>query len=147
MAGFGSMPLGSGPFGLGTPLPAAPPPVGPAGCRFINPVTKDYEVDSDTGQLKQMPGNRQRVLLALMTLQGSSSVLPQFGARFPKKMGNTFEARCQQEARRALRQLTEVEGVIRIDGITVTRGLSGRALIVVSWTDLESETQEITRVG
>lgn len=135
------MPLGTGPFGLGTPISDAAPAAGPTGSRFINPITGDYEQDPDTKHLKQMPGTRQRVVLALTTLLGSSSVIPKFGVRFPKKMGQTFDAKCQQAVRSALRQLTEVEEVVRIDGITVEKGLGGRARIVVSWTDLSTDTK------
>lgn len=138
MPGFGSMAFGSGPYGLGSPLPAAAPASGPAGSRWIDPITKDYAQDPDTLQLKQMPATRQRVLLALMTLLGSSTVLPKFGVRFPQKMGSTFEAQCINSVRSAMRQLTDVEQVVRIDGITVEKGVGGRARITVSWTDLDT---------
>jgi phage baseplate assembly protein W len=147
MSGFGTMAFGAGAFGLGTPATGEPPPDGPAGTRYIDPVQRDYAQDTDTKQLKQMPKTRQRVLLALMTLLGSSSVLPKFGVRFPKKMGDTFDAQCKNAVRSAMRHLTDVEQVVRIDGITVERGAGGRARITVSYSDLLEASQDAVTVG
>jgi hypothetical protein len=147
VAGFGSMSLGSGPFGLGTPVTGEDPPDGAAGSRYIDPVSRDYAQDPATKQLKQMPGTRQRVLLALMTLERSSSALPTFGIRLPKKMGETYDAQMKNAVRAALRQLTEVEQVVRIDGIVVERGLGGRSRTTVAYTDLETLTQDSATVG
>lgn len=140
MAGFGSMAMGTGPFGLGTPATGEDPPDGPAGSRYIDPTTRDYAQDPDTKQLKQMPAARQRVLLALMTLVGSSSALPTFGVKPPKKMGDTYESQMKNAVRLALRHLTDVEQVIRVDSIVVERGLGGRSRTTVSFTDLLSDT-------
>lgn len=136
MAGFGTMPAGTGPFGLGTPLTASAPPSGASGSRYINPATRDYEQDPDSLQLKQMPATRQRVLLALMTARGSSTALRTFGVRIPKKITTTFKAEVQASVRTALLHLTDTEPVIRIDTIIVETGTGGRVRITVSYTDL-----------
>jgi phage baseplate assembly protein W len=136
MAGFGTMAIGSGPFGLGTPVTATAPPDGPAGSRFIN-TAGDYEQDSTTRQLKQMPPVRQAVMLALRTLQGSSSALPTFGVRLPRKMGDTFESEVRSAIAAALNHLTSANR-ITLDRVTAVKGIGGRAKITVSYTDIES---------
>lgn len=145
MAGFGTAPAGTSPFGIGTPTTATVPPDGPVGSRYINPTTGDYEVDSTTGQFKQMPGVRQRVLLAVLTRRDSSGI-PGFGTRMPARMGDDFEAACDAEIRSALRQMVEIEKVIRIDGIKVERGAAGRARITISYTDLVNGTRDRVNV-
>lgn len=136
MPGFGIDSFGLGPFGLGTPATAPDPPSGQAGSRYLNPQTKDYELDATTGQLAQMPATRQRVLLALMTKLKSATTAQKFGASMPTKMGTTFEAEVQQAVRLALFHLTDTEPVIRIDGILVERGRGSRARVTVSYTDI-----------
>lgn len=135
MAGFGIMGAGTGPMGLGTPVSASLPPDGPAGCRYLNPASKDYEQDPTTGQHKQMPKVRQQVLLALTTLLGSATTLQGFGIRLPRKMGDRFQAETEVSVRAALRHLTDTQRVIRIDSIKAEHGRGGRARITVSWTD------------
>jgi hypothetical protein len=139
------MPMGTSPFGLGTPAAAAVPPDGPAGSRYLNPITRDYEVDSSTGQFKQMPGTRQRVLIALLTVRNSSGI-PGFGVRAPVRMGDSFEAEMQNAVRQALRHMSEIEKSIRIDDIKVERGLGGRSRTTVSFTDLVTGDQYRERV-
>ncbi len=132
------MPFGLGPFGLETPDDPPTPPTGSPGCRYINPASGDYENDPATGQLKQMPRARQRVLLALLTLQRSASTAPQFGSKLPRKMGTSFEIEVRQAVTLALRHLTEIEEAIRINSITVERGRGSRARVTVSYIDLDT---------
>ncbi|HTJ17836.1 MAG TPA: hypothetical protein VL494_13745 [Steroidobacteraceae bacterium] len=139
MPGFGVMPFGTGPMGLGTPVSASEPPVGPAGCLYINPATKDYEQDPETGQLKQMPPVRQQVLLAITTLTGSATTLDWLGIRLPRKMGDRFQGDIEVSVRAALRHLTDTQKIIRVDSIVAQRGAGGRARITVSWTDLTTK--------
>lgn len=135
MPGFGLMPFGTGPMGLGTPVSAEPPPDGPAGCRYLNPATKDYQVDAATGQLAQMPAVRQQVLIAITTLARSATTLDWLGVRLPRKMGDRFQGDVEVSVRAALRHLTETQRVIRIDRIVAERGAGGRARITVSYTE------------
>jgi len=128
-------------YGFFTPATTEAPPSGAAGCRYINPATRDYEVDSDTGQLAQMPAKRQRVLIAVMTELGSSSALQDLGIRRPRKMGTNFEGEMRAAVRATLRTMVDVEKVIRIDDIIVKRGSGGRAETTIVFTDLETEEQ------
>lgn len=145
MSGFGLLPAGLGPFGFGVPPEAALPPDGPSGSRYINPATKDYEQDPDTLQLKQMPALRQRVLIAMTMRKGSAVTLPDLGVAFPTKMGTAFEAEVTASVRAALRQLTDIERVLRINAIAVERGASGRARVTLSYTDLTTgNTDQVT---
>jgi hypothetical protein len=131
-------PLGSTPFGCGTPLPAGPPPTGYSGlCRFIDGFTGDYAIDPVTGHLAAMPVVRQRVLLALLTVRGSSSVLPTMGMRRPSKIGSDTAWAMAAEARVALSHMTDVERVLRVDNLTVEQVEgSGRVRIICEYTDL-----------
>lgn len=143
--GFGLLEFGLGAFGLETPDEAPDPPTGPPGSRYINPATGDYELDQTTGQLKQMPRTRQRVLLALITLQKSATGVPAFGNFLPRKMGTAFEVQVKQAVLFALRHLTDSEQVIRIEAIIVERGRNSRARVTVSYTDLETnQPDEVT---
>jgi hypothetical protein len=138
MAGFGTMGFGTGPMGLGTPVSGSAPPVGPAGCRYINPASRDYEQDPDTGQFKQMPAVRQQVLLAITTLAKSATTLDWLGIKMPRKQGDRLQAETEKSVRAALRHLTETQRVIRIDLIKAERGAGGRARITVGWFDLKT---------
>jgi hypothetical protein len=144
MAGFGAQPLGTSPFGVGTPASAVEPPDGPSGSRFINPVTLDYEVDGTTRQFKQMPPTRQRVFVAVMT-RFNSSAIPGFGTRLPARMGDAFESQVRNEINRALRHMVEVEKSLLVLGIKVERGMGGRARITISFRDLVAgETDSVS---
>ena len=132
-------PLGSTPFGVGTPLPAGPPPVGNSGlCRYLDGLTGDYAIDHVTGHLASMPVTRQRVLLAILTVKGSSSVLPNMGIRRPPKIDATTTWAMQREVERGLAPLVD-EHAIRIDRIAVEQVEgSGRIRVTVSFTDLQT---------
>lgn len=136
MPGFGLFPAGLGPFGIGTPVSADPLPGGSAGCRYIDPSTGDYQKDVVSLQFQQMPPLRQRVLLALKTILSSSTAVPNYGIKFPTKMGNQYEAQVRNSVQVALNQLTSIEKVMRINSITVLKGSGGRSLITVAYTDL-----------
>lgn len=136
MAGFGQTPMGTSPFGLGTPVARAPEVTGNWGTRWVNPDSRDFEIDSATNQYKQMPEMRQRVYFALVESFGSSTVRPKDGLKRPEKMGTGFERLQEAEVRAALHHLTDVERVIRIDAIIVERVNSQRAHTTVQWTDL-----------
>lgn len=130
-------PIGT-PFGVGTPLAQSPPP-DPKKLklsRFINSGSGDYEIDPDTGHFKAMPPVRQRMLLIMKTIRGSSTVLPDLGIDVPRKLDGTFIPRVTASIRNAYRQLTEVEKVARIDGIEIERLSSGRVGVLIAYTDL-----------
>lgn len=136
------------PFGIGTTMPtSAAPPDGDSGTRYINPGSRDYERDTTTGHLAQMPSKRQRVLLALLTVRGSVSVDPLRGVVLPRKMTPTFVEDMRQSVRSALHYMTDVERSITVDSIDVLKGARGRAQVTVSFTDLETGEQDSVDVG
>lgn len=148
MAGFGLMPFGFGPYGFGTPAVGVAPPTGAAGSRYINPQSRDYEIDPATKQQAQMPGVRQRVLLAVTTVLRSSTAIPGMGINMPKKMGTSYEAQVRNAVLMSLRQMTDVEKVLRVDAIIVMRTGTGRSQITISYTDLTTgETDKVTANG
>jgi len=135
--GFGRQACGISAAGSGEPATIQEVADPSRGTRYLNPATGDYENDGDTGQLKQMPGTRQRVLLAIKTIRGSATANPRFGKLSPTKMGAQFEAEEEAAVRSALAHLTREDApVIRIDDIRVTRIATGRSLTVLSYTDL-----------
>ena len=130
--------LGTSPFGVGTPPSAAEPPDLPAAMsRYINPATKQFEIDDVTGNFKSMPTTRQRVLLIMMTIKGSSSALRNFGIAIPSKVNrDTIEQEMRTEIDRAFYRMTTVERVIRIDDVIVDPGDYGRVALTLVYTDL-----------
>ncbi len=136
MAGLGGSPIGSTPFGAGTPLEAIVPPEAPMqGSRFINPDTKDHEVGDD-GEYKAMPTVRQRAVIALGTTLGSSASLTEHGIRLPDRIDERYPQRSAQAIRRALDFMVKA-GEMRIDAITLLDAeVTGRSEHRVSYTDL-----------
>lgn len=142
MPGLGTSGVGLTPFGADTPVVSAAPPTTAWGARYINPQTRKFEVDPVTGQFRQMPRVRQRVLLAILQQQGSSTVRPKEGLKRPRKMGDGFEQVQAQLVREALRQMTDVEGVLRIDEIIVTRRDNQGAHTDIVFTDLTTGLED-----
>lgn len=144
--GFAECAFATTPLGLGTPgLPGSVPAPGD-GSRFLNPQSRDWEIDPATTQLAQMPPTRQRVLLALLTVRGSATAVPGFGFTPPTKIGALFEAQTRNAVRTALRHLTNEEApVISIDNIDVVKVAPGRVVLTVEFTDLAtSESDEVS---
>lgn len=144
--GFTGAGIGS-PFGPAIPTSAVVPKRETKLSRWIDPKTGLYSVDEDTGLYKTMPSARQRVMLALLTVRGSSSVLPDLGTERPKKLGGSWPEEQRAEVRRALRQLSDVEKTIRIDRIDVSIDGPGRGTTTVVYTDIESGVEDEVSVG
>lgn len=137
--GAGHAPAGSSPAGHGTPATAAAGPDPSAGSRYVNPTTRDYQLNPVTGQMAQMPPTRQKVLLALMTARGSSTAKPRFGLAPPRKMGSRFVNEMRQSVRAALSHLTqESNPMIRLQRIDVKVPRGGRAIVTVVYVDLST---------
>jgi hypothetical protein len=95
-----------------------------------------------------MPPRRQQVLLALTTLLGSAASLRTLGIRLPRKMGDQYEAQMTNAVRTALRDLTDRQKVIRLDGVKVEKGRGGRSRNTVSFTDISTgKDDEVTFNG
>lgn len=134
MSGAGLIAAGIGPFGIGTPAYATTPPLPTAGQPiYIDSARGDYQVDPATGELARMPLTRQRVLLAIATSRGSSTVEPDMGIETPTKIDRHFSARMSSSYQRALRRLT-ADGSVRIDD-TQAKTSGSRAMPVLSFTD------------
>lgn len=150
MTGFGNSAMGTSPFGVGTPITSAEPPtalvragLARPGCRYLDPRTRDYVHDDNTRQLAQMPPVRQRVLLALLTLKGSSTVLPRMGVAMPRKISESFDTEVRHAVLAALYQLTTVERVARVNAIRAERlSPAGRVLVEVEFTDLTNDEDD-----
>ena len=136
MAGLGGAPLGSTPFGAGTPVEVSAPPDAPLQeARFLNVDTKDYETRSD-GEYKGMPSVRQRMVMALGTTLGSSAVLQENGLRLPSRIDERFPQGAEQAIRRAVDFMVSA-GEVRVDSILLVESqVTGRTEHLVSYTDL-----------
>jgi hypothetical protein len=146
MSGFGSQPLGSTPYGLGTPA-SAPIPGGavlrnPAtnastGSRRIDPKTGDYVLD-DSGRILGMSDTQQLVFMAVLTVRGSSAMAT-LGHRLDdiETMGSSFEREVEATYQEALADLV-ARRLIEIVAIDVRRLHPGAAYIKVRWRDVES---------
>ena len=134
MAGLGLFPVGSTPFGAGTPVEATAPPTAiPELANFLDPRTGDYVVQAD-GSYQRMPVVRHRVLMLVKTELGSAAPEPDIGLRLPQKMDQSFEQRARQAVTRALAPISSED--MHIDGIPVERSGMGRADITIEFTDL-----------
>ncbi len=138
-----SAPVGSQPFGVGTPLVITVPPKAERTrlSRFIDPFSGDYAIDEDTGHQQQMPPVRQRWLLLLRERLGSSTVRPLDGIQLPKIIDEQFDRRVIATIRGSLavQQMTQVEKVSTLDDVQVDRKeTGGRVRILISYTDLST---------
>lgn len=146
--GFGLAPFGSSIFGYGSPALANPnigkalaTTTGVGEVRFINPKTKDYEMDPATGKLLGGTDTQQLVYLALVTVSNSSAVqsLGQ-GISKIKLITSNLQRQVENEVQLALRSLI-IKNIISLDSVTVDRDRNNAVIIVVAWTDLAREQQ------
>lgn len=145
MAGFGISVLGGFPCGFAPPVSADDPPDPPEQAAYFDYLTSDYTVGDDT-ELERMPITRQRVLMTLSMLRGSSSVLQEFGVRLPGIIGPNDEIEVRQEVEAALQYLVD-DGSIVINSVTVNHGNPiGRSTITVDYTDVATEENDAVNV-
>lgn len=134
-------PIGSTPFGFGTPVAAPLPPTqGPALSRFIDSYTGDYYIDPKVGQFGSMPSLRQRVLLIVNTEIGSSTALPDLGIVRPRKIDESYVASTRAAIRRACYRLTDIERIMKIQDILVDKQTGGRIAVTLIYSDLTGQT-------
>ena len=126
-------------------MTADPPPDAPENARYLDYLTSDYRVGDD-GEVERMPITRHRVLLALATLRGSSTVLQDFGVRLPGVIGLNDEADTRIAVETALQHLIE-EGAIVLNSVTVEHGNPiGRSAIKVDYTDTATNERDAVNV-
>jgi len=142
MPGIGDSSIGlSTPFGVGEPDEAAAPPAfAPQAAKFLDPMTRNYVLESD-GSYQRMPELRHRVLLAITETRGSSSVRPSDGVEIPDRIDASFERRARSSITSTLTFLVN-ERALRIDGVTFEYPRAGGVLITVSYTDLKTGTRD-----
>lgn len=146
MTGFGTAPCGEFAMGFGEDAEIQGPPEDPiVGATFINPRTRDYEVNDD-GAYQRMPTTRHRVLMLLMTEFESAVQVDgdePIGLRLPEKIGPSFKQQADQAVRSCLVPLAND---IRIDDVTTNVLNTGRVEIIVSYTDLTTGNSDTVTV-
>lgn len=147
MQGFGLIPVGMAPFGLGTPDPSGTPLAGTSGSRYLDTTTGDYVIDAATRQFKQMPKVKQRVLLALVTEQGTAKLLTDLGRRTPAKLGDSTQNEMQTMVAHALAQLIEIERIVELGQVLVERTPGGRAVVTIPYVDLTTGAEDSLRLA
>jgi len=144
MPGIGSVPIGS--IGIGyAPLttlaatPSSPLPDPRTGLsqtgRLINPLTKDYVMQSD-GRLQGMPTVNQLVLIAVFNLDFSS--LTEKGPNF----ANALRAIIQNGMAYLVTQK-----LVAIRQIVIQQPNADAGLALMNWTDLTTGQNQQTPVG
>lgn len=136
--GLGTMALGTGPLGFGDPTEAtAPPEAQKLLSTWVSPALRDYEIDTATRQLGEVPATRGRIIYILTQELGASPLLPDDGIAYPVLVTEDFDKRVDAAARKALRQLVVVERIITVDAVVVE--LSGpRTQYLLRYTDLDT---------
>lgn len=156
MSGFGSSPFGGGPYGIGTPavsytsggkaLPIADyrnPKAGAQRARWINPLTKRFEVDTN-GQIVGMDAVQQQVYLALRTIRGTA--LPDsLGSDIlsTQDVGDDFAARMRVAVDRALTRLIAAK-LISVVSVDVSQFAEDGRFIRVRWLNLATKQERTT---
>jgi hypothetical protein len=116
--------------------------------RFINPVTGDYRFTPD-GRLMGMDTVPQLVLLALMTLRGSSAI-PTLGSTFSQvqEKGPSFLAQMRSVVNVALGDLVKKK-MVQIDSVATSEPPSNpdAGIVTLLWTDLTTDLQHSNVVG
>lgn len=135
MTGWIGSPFAVYPFGTGAPTNLAPPPVVPAQtATFVDPVPRDYQLTPD-GETARMPSVRQQMLIALTTVKGSMSALPNFGVELPRKIDENVGRLVKIAVVNATKHITD-PGRARIDAVTTRQVNMGLLQILVEYEDL-----------
>lgn len=150
MAGVASSPVATGPYGIGTAVPATVTTTkvlkGDQGKQFGSrklttgdPTIGQYAFDSD-GNVVGDKDVRQLVILAITTEFGSS-VIPTLGrGPTPRKITADFAPQMTARIERALSDLVR-DQFITIDSIAITETDGGRTSTLVRITDLTTKQQ------
>lgn len=144
MSGYGSQPYGSSRYGIGTasqaPIPGGsvlrdPQTGASSGSRRIDPVTRDYVVDS-SGRALGMNDVQQLVEIAIQTVKYSSA-MNSLGQRLGDidVIGDNIERQVRNVLEEAVAHLTS-RNLVEIVSVVVTRLHPGAIRILFRWRDL-----------
>lgn len=147
-------PFGTVAFGYGNPA-IANPNVGLVlkksdnslgSSRFIDPATRDYVIDPETGRIVGQDNMQQMVYLALVTVKESSAVFD-LGQNFTsiKQITPNINAQITNDVKRCLNHLT-VKKQIVINNVFVQVDDRNVARINVVWTDTSKNVQVTTTI-
>jgi hypothetical protein len=140
MSGFADSTFALTPFGEGTPTSTtAPPSKPPEDAAWIDPILKEYALD-DEGEIARMPEVRQQMLLAVITVLGSSSVDPTKGILLPKKIGDDLQRQARASVVAACKHVTDAKRA-RINDVNAEVLQTGRVRITISYDDLTLGTK------
>jgi phage baseplate assembly protein W len=135
MSGWIGSPFAVYPFGAGAPATlTAPPTVPDLTAAFVDPTPRDYQLTPDS-ETARMPSVRQQMLIALTTIKGSMSCLPDFGIELPKKVDENIDRLVKVAVIAATKHITSV-GRARINNVTTTQLNTGLVQILVEYDDL-----------
>lgn len=133
-------PLGS-PLGTGIPATADQRPPGASFSRYLDGKGQ-YVINAETGRYENMPPVRQRLVIALRHLMGSSTVAPD-GMRYPKIVSKRTKNELQTEVRRVSRQMTEIEKVMKLEDVIIEpTEWASRVIVTVKFEDLTTGQQD-----
>lgn len=151
MSGFGAAPLGTAPYGLGTPATSSsnsgvllPDASGATqGSRFLNARTRRYEYGPD-GRARGQESVSSLVQMALLTVKGTSA-MASLGDEAPSGViGNNFVARRKASITQALSALTTANTIeiVSLDVLADNRPI----LTIVRWRDLTTTLEQETTI-
>lgn len=153
--GFGMSPFGTAPFGFGSVVQANPNvgrvfgkannSVGSG--KFINPETRDYQMDPNTGRLIGQDSAQQLVYLALITVKGTS-IVTGMGQEFStiKTVSDDFLVKATNLVKASLKLLIDTRVIVlnevKIDLVNNKATDPNRAArIRIFWTDIAQNAQ------
>ncbi len=148
--------FGVPPYGIGTPAVVArvrgkvyrnPYTGRQNGARKIDPVARDYVIDTTTGQSVGMTPAQQQVYLAVKTAKGSSA-MRELGQTLLKikRIGPNIERQVDMILRGAVDHIVKA-GVIEVVETLVVMVRTGVVLFRLRWRDISTSDVQTTDVA
>lgn len=149
--GCGTSAHGTSPMGFGAPTVSgvlAPEGsgrtvTGAVAAVEIDPITRDFVVDSTTGSESSMPATDQRVYLCLATLKGTRTSYESEGLATPQAINGDMTNQVQELVRLAMAPVLN-DGSATLDTVIVESD-NNRLFAAVTWTDVATGIQQPTR--
>jgi hypothetical protein len=141
--GLGECPIGITPFGMYYFTPSDPVQFSRIGNRQIDKDSGDYLLNPTLRAIKNGSTTITKMILAIKTIKGSSTALPNFGNNTMNDnlIDNTLQTRVNNHIRTACKQMTDA-GEIRIVEVIVKPYTGGPSISVdVKFLDLRSRIQ------